>query len=138
MGCCFQGLFPAQRLYPGVLGLLYWQVGSLLTHHLGSPLSLRGYCEALDRSPCAVRGSLLVACLTCGCCLAAELCLTLFDPMDCSLPGSSVQGISQAGVLERVPIPFSGDLPKPRIKPASSALQADSLPMSHLGSPFYE
>ena len=70
--------------------------------------------------------------------LVAKLYLTLCNPMDCSLPGSSVQGISQAGVLERVPIPFSGDLPKPRIKPASSALQADSLPMSHLGSPFYE
>ena len=30
----------------------------------------------------------------------AQLCLTLSDPMDCSLPGSSVQGIFQARVLE--------------------------------------
>ena len=30
----------------------------------------------------------------------AELCLTLGDPMDCSLPGSSVHGIFQASVLE--------------------------------------
>ena len=30
----------------------------------------------------------------------AQLCLTLSDPMDCSLPGSSVHGISQARVLE--------------------------------------
>ena len=29
-----------------------------------------------------------------------ELCLTLSDPMDCSLPGSSVHGIFQARVLE--------------------------------------
>ena len=29
----------------------------------------------------------------------AELCLTLSDPMDCSLPGSSVHGIFQARVL---------------------------------------
>ena len=29
-----------------------------------------------------------------------ELCLTLRDPMDCSLPGSSVHGIFQARVLE--------------------------------------
>ena len=30
----------------------------------------------------------------------AQLCLTLSNPMDCSLPGSSVHGIFQAGVLE--------------------------------------
>ena len=34
----------------------------------------------------------------------AQLCLTLFDPMDCSLPGSSVHGILQARVLEWVAI----------------------------------
>ena len=31
----------------------------------------------------------------------AQFCPTLHDPMDCSLPGSSVHGISQARVLER-------------------------------------
>ena len=30
----------------------------------------------------------------------AQLCPTLIDPMDCSLPGSSVHGIFQARVLE--------------------------------------
>ena len=30
----------------------------------------------------------------------AQSCLTLCDPMDCSLPGSSIHGISQARVLE--------------------------------------
>ena len=30
----------------------------------------------------------------------AQLCLTLSDPMDCSLPGSSIHGIFQARVLE--------------------------------------
>ena len=30
----------------------------------------------------------------------AQLCGTLCDPMDCSLPGSSIQGIFQARVLE--------------------------------------
>ena len=33
--------------------------------------------------------------------------LTLLDPTDCSLPGSSVHGIFQARVLERVAIAFS-------------------------------
>ena len=36
-----------------------------------------------------------------------QLCLTLCDPMDCSLPGSSVHGILQARVLEWVAIAFS-------------------------------
>ena len=43
----------------------------------------------------------------CVCVLDAQSCLTLCDPMDCSLPGSSVHGILQARVLEWVAIPFS-------------------------------
>ena len=34
-------------------------------------------------------------------------CLTLYDPMDCSPPGSSVPGILPARILEWVAIPFS-------------------------------
>ena len=36
-----------------------------------------------------------------------QSCLTLCDPMDCSLPGSSVHGISQARILEWVAISYS-------------------------------
>ena len=36
-----------------------------------------------------------------------QLCPTLCDPMDCSLPGSSVHGIFQARVLEWVAVAFS-------------------------------
>ena len=36
-----------------------------------------------------------------------QSCLTLCDPMDCSLPGSSVHGIFQARVLEWGAIAFS-------------------------------
>ena len=38
----------------------------------------------------------------------AQLCPTLHDPMDCSLPGSSIHGIFQARVLEWGAIAFSG------------------------------
>ena len=37
----------------------------------------------------------------------AQSCLTLSDPIDCSLPGSSVHGIFQARVLEWGAIAFS-------------------------------
>ena len=36
-----------------------------------------------------------------------QLCPTLSDPMDCSLPGSSVHGTFQARVLEWVAVAFS-------------------------------
>ena len=40
----------------------------------------------------------------------AQSCLTLHDPMDCSLPGSSVHGIFQARVLEWGAIAFSNKM----------------------------
>ena len=46
-----------------------------------------------------------------------QSCPTLSDPMDCSLPGSSVHGIFQARVLESGAIAFSGLKDKEREKP---------------------
>ena len=56
----------------------------------------------------------------------AQSCLTLCNPMDCSLSGSSVHGIFQATVLEWGAISFSRDLPDSGIEPRSAALQADA------------
>ena len=55
---------------------------------------------------------------------AAQLLLTLFDPMD-----YIAHEILQARILEWIAIPFSraGDLPNPGIEPRSPALQVDSL-----------
>ena len=61
-----------------------------------------------------------------------------FHGMDCSPPGCSLHGIFQSRILEWVPLLSPGDLPDPRIKPTSPmspAFQADSLPLSHQGSP---
>ena len=44
----------------------------------------------------------------------AQLCLTLCDPMDCSLSGSSIHGIFQARVLEWIAISFSRGSSWPR------------------------
>ena len=43
----------------------------------------------------------------CCCCLVTESGLTLCDPMDCSLPDSSIHGIFQARIQEWVVISFS-------------------------------
>ena len=66
--------------------------------------------------------------------LVTQSCLTLYDPMDCSLPGSSVHGILQARILEWVAMPSSRGSSPPR-EPGSSALQAESLPSESPGKP---
>ena len=63
-------------------------------------------------------------------CLVAHSGPTLYDPLGCRLPGSSVHGIFQARIMEWVVISSSGDLFNSRIKPGSPdspPLQADSL-----------
>ena len=57
----------------------------------------------------------------------AQLCLTLCNLMDCSLPGSSVHGILQYSSLEYGQ-DLAWDLPDPGIEPRSPAFQAGSLP----------
>ena len=64
----------------------------------------------------------------------AQSCLTLCDPMDCSLPGFSIHGIFQARILEWVAISFSRRSSNPGIKPRFPALQADALPSEPLGN----
>ena len=52
-------------------------------------------------------------CFRVGVCLVAQSCPTLFDPMDCSSPSSSVHGILQARILEWAAISYSEDLSNP-------------------------
>ena len=54
-----------------------------------------------------------------GMCSVTQSCLTVCNPMDCSLPGSSVHGILQARRLEWVAITSLRDLPDPGIEPES-------------------
>ena len=68
-------------------------------------------------------------------CSVTKSCLNVCNPMNCSLPGFSLHGISQARVLEWVAISFSGDLPNPGNESESPAWQVDSLLVRDLGSP---
>ena len=69
------------------------------------------------------------------CAKLLQSCLIVCDPMNCSLPGSSVHGIRHARIVEWVAISLlKGNLPKPGMEPtspASPALQVDALPPSH-------
>ena len=51
----------------------------------------------------------------CGC-LVTKLCLTLCDPVDCNLQGSSVHGILQTRILQWVAISFSGGSSQPKYR----------------------
>ena len=74
------------------------------------------YLASLGNHPGAV-GCMNKWCLPL--CVCTQSCPTLCDAMGCSLPGSSVHGISQARILEWVAIPSPGDLPDPGIEPKS-------------------
>ena len=66
-----------------------------------------------------------------------QSCLTLCDPLDCSLPGSSVHEILWARILEWV-FPSPGDLPDPGIEPkflVSLHWQVGSLLLMPFGKP---
>ena len=67
-----------------------------------------------------------------------QSCPTLFDSMDYSPPGSSVHGILQPRILEWIARPSSRGSSRHRDRPAfpaAPALQENSLPLSHQGSP---
>ena len=54
--------------------------------------------------------------------VCAQWCLTLCNPMDCSLPGSSVHGIFQVRILEWVTISFSKGSSQPRNRTSVSCV----------------
>ena len=66
---------------------------------------------------------------------ATQLSPTLCNLMDCSPPGFSVHGTSQARILECVASPFSWGSSWPRDRTLVSSLQADSLLSEPLGNP---
>ena len=72
----------------------------------------------------------------CACVSVAQLCPTLFDPMDymaCQSP--LFMGFPRQGYWSGYPFPSLGDLPDPGMEPRFLALQADSLPSESAGKP---
>ena len=72
--------------------------------------------------------------------LVAKLCLSLATPWTVDHQAPLPMGFSRQAYWSGSPCPSPGDIPNPRIEttnPASPALKADSLPLSHWGSPVY-
>jgi len=69
------------------------------------------------------------------CCACALLCPTLCDPMDCSPPGSSVHGISQARILEWVAMSSSRGSSQPRDQTCVSCIAGRFFIDRPLGKP---
>ena len=68
-------------------------------------------------------------------CLVAQSYVTLCNLWTVARSAPLSMGFSRQEYWSELPFPPSGDLPNPRIEPESPALQADSLPLSHQGSP---
>ena len=112
--CPFPGDLPNPGIEPRSPTL---QVASLPSEPPGKPTIILWLCKGESKSHSVVSNPLRL------------------NPMDCSLPGSSVHGILQARILEWVAVPFCRDLPNPGIQPRSPALQADSLSSEPPGNP---
>ena len=71
------------------------------------------------------------------CAKLLQSCLTVYDPMDCSSPGSSVYGIPQTRILgEGCHLLLQGIFPTQGLNLYLLHWQMDSLPLSHLGRNF--
>ena len=55
-------------------------------------------------------------------CMCTQKCPTLYDPMDCSPPGSSVHEVSRQEYWNGFPFPSPGNVPDSGLKPASLVL----------------
>ena len=67
--------------------------------------------------------------------LVAKSCLTLATPWTVARQAPLSVGFPRQEYWIGLPFPSPGDLPYPGIEPVSPALQADSLLLSHQGSP---
>ena len=74
-------------------------------------------------------------------CVYALSCVQLCNPMDHSLSGSCVDGISQIRILEWLPFYFRVNLPGPVIEPASlvsPALAGTVFTTDHMGTTYMD
>ena len=97
------------------------------------PLLHLSFCDSRSKEPPRTSKTSTFCCA----CLDAQSCLTLCDPMDCSLPGSSVLGDSSGkNYWSGLPCPPPGELPDPGME-LISLLCGDSSLMPVLAGGFF-
>ena len=145
-----QGIFPTQELNPGLVRRFFtswaireaqkWKRRQIWYPMLNCPSSVIEWnrprifdlVKILPSSPDLDFMSSVLLDKVPSEVLVAQPSLALWDPMDCSLRGSSVHGILQARILEWVAMPSSRGSSQPR----SPTLRADSLPSEPPGKPW--
>ena len=70
--------------------------------------------QTISRNQGFGRLSIVSSSFQVACVCVAQLCPTVYNPMDCSPPGSSVHGIFRARILEWVAVFFSRESSQPR------------------------
>ena len=75
----------------------------------------------------SIAPKIILVCVCVCVCVCVQSCLTLCNPKDCSLPGSSVHGISQARILDWVAIPSSRTSSQPKGRTWVSCIDRRSL-----------
>ena len=105
------GELPDWRIQPASLT---WQVDSLPLSHLGSHVCIHPPLNSPPKLPSRLSHFAVV--------YALSLIWLFCNPMNCSLPGSSVHGISQARILEWVALSFSRGSSRPRDRTHISCL----------------
>ena len=109
---------PAPRSFPYSGLTTSWASASFCSWRLVSDLGLAPSPRPLSgfRSCGCSRAVLRETLVTCGCrrCLVTQSCLNLCNPTDRSPSGSSVHGICQTRILERVAISFARGSSPPR------------------------
>ena len=117
-----------QQQWAELLAAVSWAPGQPWNHERKQPTHLHSFCT---------HTTILVftfsVCVLSRCC-----CVWLFvTPWTVALKAPLSMEFSRKKYWSGLPFPSPGNLPNPRIKPRSSAFQADSLPLIHLGRPIY-
>ena len=90
-----------------------WRTGLAAARHVGSSHTRGWTCVSYVGSRFFTTETRVCVCV-CVCPKSPQSCPTLCNPVDCSLPGSSVHGILQARILEWGAISFSRGTSPPR------------------------
>ena len=115
--------------------LLCWRINCIsAAGWLDKALEYNSYVDMFTAWLCGCL--LLHLCWTRARVLSCMVVPSSLCPVDYSSPGSSVRGILRQECWSGLPFPPPGDLPDPRIEPASPVLQVDSFTIESLGKPF--